>query len=388
MSASRLIMTVFFVQALAFGAWLPRIPDIQSRLGLSAAELGYALLGLPVGLLIALPFVSIVVGRSGGRQAMLWSLPAFIVAICLPPFAPNGVVLFLALALAGLAMSTIELAMNIVADETEKRDGVVIMSRCHGFWSLGMMVGSLTGAAAAHWGLPPQLSITAVAALALLIGPVVALRLPSDPVATGGGAGEPPVSGLFIPSAIMLGICIVALASNILEGAAADWSAVYLRQVLGADPGAAGLGYAAYSLLMAVGRFNGDWVRSRWGAVVVARSCYTVALLGLLLVVFAPDYPWALAGFALAGFGGSVGVPLAVSAAASASGHTPAANVALVSLVSLVGFLLTPPIIGSVAELFGLRAALGALLLPVFVVAIAIAFTLARRQAAPAASPA
>jgi len=380
---SRLIMTVFFVQALAFGAWLPRIPDIQARLGLSPAELGYALLGLPVGLLIALPFVSIVVGRSGGRTAVLWSLPAFIVAICLPAFAPDGIVLFLALALAGLAMSTIELGMNIVADETEKRDGVVIMSRCHGSWSLGMMVGSLTGAAAAHWGLAPQLSISAVALLALLVGPVVAKRLPRDPARAGAPGGEPSVSGLFIPGAIMLGICIVALASNILEGAAADWSAVYLRQVLSVDPGAAGLGYAAYSLLMALGRFNGDWVRSRWGAVVVARACYAVALIGLLLVVFAPDYSWALAGFALAGFGGSVGVPLAVSAAASAPGHTPAANVALVSLVSLVGFLLTPPIIGSVAELFGLRAALGGLLLPVFVVAIAVAFTLERRKTAP-----
>jgi MFS family permease len=385
--ASRLIMAVFFVQALAFGAWLPRIPDIQARLGLSAAELGYALLGLPVGLLLALPFVSIIVGRIGGRTAVLWSLPAFIIAICLPAFAPNGVVLFLALALAGLAMSTIELGMNIVADETEKRDGVVIMSRCHGFWSLGMMVGSLTGAAAAHWGLAPQVSIPAVAVLALLVGPAVARRLPRDP-ATGSAGSEAPVSGLFIPGAIMLGICIVALASNILEGAAADWSAVYLRQVLGADPGAAGLGYAAYSLLMAVGRFNGDWVRSRWGGVIVARACYALALAGLLLVVFAPDYPWALAGFALAGFGGSVGVPLAVSAAASAPGHTPAANVALVSLVSLVGFLLTPPIIGSVAELFGLRAALGGLLLPIFIVAIAVAFTLARRQSAPAASAA
>lgn len=385
--ASRLIMTVFFVQALAFGAWLPRIPDIQARLGLSAAELGYALLGLPVGLLIALPFVSIFVGRTGGRSAVLWSLPAFIVAICLPAFAVNGILLFLALASAGLAMSTIELGMNIVADEIEKRDGVVIMSRCHGFWSLGMMVGSLAGAAAAHWGLPPQVSIPAVAVLALLVGPVVAMRLPRDP-SIGSSGGEAPVSGLFIPGAVMLGICIVALASNILEGAAADWSAVYLRQVLGADPGAAGLGYAAYSMLMAAGRFNGDWVRSRWGAVAVARGCYALALAGLLLVVFAPDYPWALAGFALAGFGGSVGVPLAVSAAASAPGHTPAANVALVSLVSLVGFLLTPPIIGSLAELFGLRFALGTLLLPVFVVAIAVAFTLARRRVQPAASPA
>lgn len=249
------------------------------------------------------------------------------------------------------------------------------------------MVGSLAGAAAAHWGLPPQVSIPAVAVPALLVGPAVAMRLPRDP-SIGGSGGEAPVSGLFIPGAVMLGICIVALASNILEGAAADWSAVYLRQVLGADPGAAGLGYAAYSLLMAAGRFNGDWVRSRWGAVAVARGCYALALAGLLLVVFAPDYPWALAGFALAGFGGSVGVPLAVSAAASAPGHTPAANVALVSLVSLVGFLLTPPIIGSLAELFGLRFALGTLLLPVFVVAIAVAFTLARRRVQPAASPA
>jgi MFS family permease len=385
--ASRLIMAVFFVQALAFGAWLPRIPDIQARLGLSAAELGYALLGLPVGLLLALPFVSILVGRTGGRTAVLWSLPAFIIAICLPAFAPNGVVLFLALALAGLAMSMIELGMNIVADETEKRNGVVIMSRCHGFWSLGMMVGSLTGAAAAHWGLAPQVSIAAIAMLALFVGPAVARRLPRDPE-TGTAGNDAPVSGLFVPGAIMLGICIVALASNILEGAAADWSAVYLRQVLGADPGAAGLGYGAYALLMAVGRFNGDWVRSRWGAVIVARACYALALAGLLLVVLAPDYPWALVGFALAGFGGSVGVPLAVSAAASARGHTPAANVALVSLVSLIGFLLTPPIIGSVAELFGLRAALGGLLLPVFIVAIAVAFTLARRQSAPATSAA
>ena len=104
-----------------------------------------------------------------------------------------------------------------------------------------------------------------------------------------------------------------------------------------------------------------------------------------LLVITAPNYPLVLAGFALAGFGGSVGVPLAVSAAASVAGRTPAANVAMVSLVSLIGFLCSPAVVGTAAELFGLRAAFAGFLLPVFVVAILVAGTLGRR--APAQAP-
>jgi MFS family permease len=190
-------------------------------------------------------------------------------------------------------------------------------------------------------------------------------------------------TGLFVPGWVLLGICIVALGSNLLEGAAADWSAVYLTQIFGAGSSTAGLGYSAYALMMAVGRFGGDWMRTRWGPVIVARTCYIIATTGVVMVVFSPVYDLALVGYALAGFGGSVGVPLAISAAASLGDRPAAENVAMLTLVSLMGFLIGPPIIGVIAEYFGLRAGIGLLLLPILVAGVLLSGMLAR-SATPA----
>ena len=372
-----LIMLCFFVQPLAFGGWLPRIPEIQERLGLGPADLALALLALPAGLLLTMPFAGPIVARLGGRTTLMWFLPAFLVAISLPAFSPNVILLFGALFLAGVTMSMVELGMNIVADEIERRDDDHIMSRCHGFWSLGMMAGSLVGVTLAGRGLAPEWSIAGVAALTLPVAILVVASLPGAWAKA--EANETPVHGIFIPGWLLLGICVVALGSNLLEGAAADWSAVYMTDVMGADVSTAGLGYTAYALMMALGRFAGDWLRSSFGPVPVVRTCYTIALAGTALVVFSPDYPVALSGFALAGFGGSVAVPLAVSAAAGAGGRPAASNVAMVSLVSMIGFLLAPPIIGFVGQYFGLRAGLGVLLLPALVAGIAVAGTVRKR---------
>lgn len=370
-----LIMLVFLLQPLAFGNWLPRIPEIQARLGLGPAELALALLGMPIGLLATMPFAGPSVARFGARTTVLVMLPAFLVAMALPAFAPHTAALFAALMLCGIVMSLLELGMNVIADEIEKTGGVAIMSRCHGFWSLGMMAGSLIGAGLAGVGLSPHWSAVAVSLLVLPVGMLVARGLPPGTMhvlSTEPGRS----SGLFIPGSLLLGICVVALGSNLLEGASADWSAVYLTTIFGASATSAGLGYSAYALTMATGRFAGDWMRTKWGPVIVARLCYLMATIGVALVVFSPAYPLALAGYALAGFGGSVGVPLAISAAASVGGRPPATNVAMVTLVSLIGFLSGPPIIGLVAQHFGLRTGIGLLLLPVLIASIVVAGTL------------
>lgn len=377
-------MLCFLLQPLAFGCWLPRIPDIQARLGLGPAELAFTLLGLPIGLILTMPFAGAIVARIGARSTVRYSLPAFLLAISLPGFSQHSLMLFAALLLAGIAMAMVELGMNIVADEIEKSDEVAIMSRCHGCWSLGMALGSLIGVGLAAAGLAPQLAVLLVAALVLPLGILVAGALPVVPLPDAAIHGGK-TSGVFIPGALLFGICIVGLGSNLVEGSTADWSAVYLTQVFGADAASAGLGYSAYALLMAGGRFGGDWLRVRWGPVRVARACYTLATLGVMLVVFSPVYPLAIVGYALAGFGGSVGVPLAVSAAASLNDRPAASNVAFLTLVSLVGFLAGPPIVGFIAEGFGLRAGLGLLLLPVLIAGIFAAGTL-RRQANGAAS--
>ena len=382
MRSKYLIMLAFFLQPIAFGGWLPRIPEIQERLSLGPADLALALLGLPVGLILTMPFAGPIVARIGGRVTVIWSLPAFLVAMSLPAFSVHFAMLFSALLLCGIAMSMIELGMNIAADEIERADGVAVMSRCHGFWSLGMTLGSVVGVGLASRNLPPQWSVLLIAAVVLPFGLVVARALPP------GAAQEAPVpsgkvTGLFIPGWVLLGICIVALGSNLLEGVAADWSAVYLTQVFGADSSSAGFGYSAYALMMATGRFAGDWMRTRWGPVIVARTCYIIATIGVILVVFSPIYNLALVGYALAGFGGSVGVPLAVSAAASLGGRPAAANVAMLTLVSLIGFLIGPPIVGFVAQYFGLRTGIGLLLLPVFTAGVLLSGTLGRTPVTP-----
>ena len=162
----------------------------------------------------------------------------------------------------------------------------------------------------------------------------------------------------------------------------ADWSAIYLRQAFGVDVAAAGIGYSAFAVMVAAGRFGGDWMKTRWGPVAVAQGCAIAALLGVGLVLLSLNYPVTLFGFALAGFGVSVAFPLAVTAAAGVGDRPAAANVAMLSLVALLGFLLGPPVIGFIAEHLGLRLGL-AILVPGLLASVVLARTLQPRQAVP-----
>lgn len=373
-------MGTFFLQALNFGVWLPRIPEVQARLGLGPSDLAFALLGMPIGLLLALPFAGHIVAKVGGRNTIRWAFPVFLVLICLPPAATDFAMLFLGLVGSGISMAMIELGMNVVADEIEKRDNVAIMSRCHGFWSLGMMAGSLVGSGFAAIGLAPHWSLLLASVLAAPLAILVPRALP-DARPPAAAKADSRSSGLFIPGLLLLSICIVGLASNLAEGATADWSAVYLTDVLAATGGAAGLGYSAYAFTMAIGRFAGDWARVKWGPVVLVQACYGIAALGVGLVVLSPHYALSLVGFALIGIGGSVGVPLAVSAAASVGGRPAAANVAMVTFISLIAFVGGPPVIGLLAEHFDLRFALGITMFPAFAAGLLLAGSLRPRTA-------
>ncbi len=339
MPFQRLVMLIFFLQPIAFGSWLPRIPDVQAKLGMGPADLALVLLGLPVGTLMT--------------------------------FAGSMTTLFFALMLLGVTLSTLELGLNVEADRAEKTTGLVIMSRCHGFWSLGIMVGSLLGVGAAALHMPANWSIALTALILLLPSLLVSVRLPlgADPVAE---ASQAPGVPFKLPSAALLGICAFTFGITMTEGAIADWSAVYLRDVLLATGALTGLGYSVFACLVATGRFGGDYMKSRFGAVAIARACGCASLAGMLIVLFAPTTTVALVGFAAIGVGVSVGFPLAVTASAGLTDRPAASSVAILTFIALSGFLVGPPAIGFVAEAFGLRVGLGILLVPL---AISLLFT-------------
>jgi fucose permease len=165
------------------------------------------------------------------------------------------------------------------------------------------------------------------------------------------------------------------------EGAMADWSAVYLRDDLGASPALAGGGFAAFSLAMAVGRFSGDRLVARLGPGRLLRLSGGLAAAGLAAALLVGRPVAAILGAGVAGLGLANSVPVLFGAAGRISGIAPGGGLAAVVTAGYGGFLAGPPAIGLVADAIGLPAALG-------LVALACAFIAMAAGLVPAPNPA
>lgn len=336
--------------------WLSRIPAIQHTLGLSVRALGVALLGASLGGLIAMPIVSRAIAAFGSAQVTRWTSFGLCAALALPALAWGTVSLLLLLMVCGAFAGSMDVSMNTQAVDVERAYQRPVMVAFHALFSLGGMLGAAMGGLAAHFEISPRVHLPA-AGLALAIATVFASRglLPTEkePVLS-----TRPAAQLLRPLA---GLAIVAFCILLGEGAIADWSAVYLSHLTG--PGMAASGYAVFSLTMAVGRLVGDRMRSRFGPVAVVRTGSALAAAGLGGALLAGGMVPALIGFAFAGAGWASIFPIACGAAGHKAGSEPEAGVAAVTGTGFIAFLIGPPLIGFLAQLWTLRAALGILVL-------------------------
>jgi len=121
----------------------------------------------------------------------------------------------------------------------------------------------------------------------------------------------------------------------------------------------------------------------RWGRPAVLRVTAGLAAAGLLLVVFGPSLPWAVAGALLWGAGAALGFPVGMSAA----GDDPARAAGRVSVVASIGytaFLAGPPLVGFLAEQAGI---LRSLLVVFGALALALLTAGATASAGPSVGP-
>lgn len=397
--ASLAIFGVFFFESSVIGQWIPRIPDIKNSLGLSDGMLGLALLMMPMGTLIGFSVAGRIVELTGLRNACRIFLPIWAILFVGPALAENFLQLSLALIVSGLAIGMIETAMNTEAARIERVAGKRLMSRCHGFWSLGTMFGALIGGVLAQAGLSVTMHFLLAMPIIALCGYASATALPrlgnrGYGITSDDHARKSPANVLTGPSrieadsvdagvvtrtetsiqesveadsgarlfslparAIVL-LCLMPLGIMMVEGAFIDWSAVFMRDVLDAGPMVIAVTYSSFSLVMAAVRLSGDWLATRYGDVLVVRVSGLAACLGITLFALAPSTPLAFIAAALSGAGVAIVFPLAVSAAANRPGRTSAGNVASLNMISFSAFLIAPPLIGFMSELFGLRIAL------------------------------
>jgi MFS family permease len=347
------VAAVFCLNGFGYGSWVPRIAEIQAKLGLSEGELGIALFMAAVGALIAMPLAGAAAHRYGSRATTAVAVACFALALPALALAPGPLALGGVLLLFGATFASLDVAMNSQGVAVEKRLRRPIMSSLHGMFSLGGMAGAGATALIAGAGVGLLPHFASIAALVALLG--VAACRPMLPAAAEGGAAGP---GFARPSLALLLPGLVALAGLLSEGAVADWSAVYLSKSLGAGTSIAAAAFAAFSLAMAAGRFSGDWLVGRLSGDTVVRAGGALAAAGLGLTLVIGHSAVAVLGFAMVGAGLSCVFPVVLSAAARVPGLPPSAAIAAVCTVGYLGFLVGPPLIGGLAELFGLPAAL------------------------------
>jgi len=359
-NARAAVSTFFFVNGFAFASWVPHIPAVKDHHNLNDAELGGVLLAMAVGAVIALPLAGAWVASRGSRIPTILAGLGFCLALPTPLLAPNVALLGAALVLFGALNALLDVSMNAQAVQVERQASRAIMSSFRGLFSLGGLIGAAATGAALGAGMEALQFALMVAAAGVIAVVLACTGLLACDVDKGQGSGS---QAFAWPSAALLGLGLLAFAGLMLEGAMADWTAVYLRDSLQASPGLAAGGFAAFSGCMAAGRFAGDaWV-NRWGAIQVFRVSGLVAGLGLALAMAAQHAWLSIAGFGLVGLGASNIVPILFSAAGRTEGQAPGRALAAVATTGYLGFLTGPPIIGWIAELAGMRGALGLLAL-------------------------
>ena len=363
------VAAAFLIHSTVSGTWAPRLPAIKESLGLSDGELGTALVGLAIGLVVGTRVAGAPIDRFGSRPVMRAGFPLLAATLLLPGLAGNGVTLFLALLVLGVASGALDVAMNAQGIEVERVVGRPILSGLHGLWSLGLGLGAGGAALAAAAEIDPLPHFAIVAAV-LAAASAVLLRglLPAEHHVREDHEREERVAVPWTLPLLLLGV--IAFCSFVGEGSASDWSAVYMTQELGTSAALGALAFAAFAVTMAAARFAADPLRVRWGNVALARGGSLVAAAGMALGLVVHEPAAAIAGFALLGLGLAAVVPIAFSAAGELDPRATGRLVGRVATLGYVGSVAGPIAIGWLAEATSLRAALGLVVVLALVIAV------------------
>lgn len=362
---SRALGLSFAINSILFGSWVTRIPEVKANLALSESALGFALLGISVGGLIMMPFTPILMHRLGaGRLLVLTTILACLVPILLI-LAPSFWLLIVAAILFGMVNGTMDVVMNATTATLEQQEDIAIMSSCHGMFSLGGMLGALLGS------LFVGLEVDALQHLLFIGGAMLLLAFVLRPIFLQLPESEVSEEGFAVPSKPLIGLAIIGFCIMLGEGAIADWSAIYLKEVLKSSPFLVGLGFAGFNLTMMLGRFYGDLIIPKLGAKNVVTYGSLIGSLGIAIIIVAPQASWGIIGFTLVGIGFAGIVPILFRAAANVEGIAAGIGVASVTTSGILGFLLGPALIGFISDGFGLKIGMGL----VFVLSLTAFFT-------------
>ena len=347
---------LFATASLLFGTWVAAIPGIKQRLNFTDGSLGLSLLLSPLGAITGMLLSTRVFSKIPVGRWMFNGYRTLCVLMILQINSVNRPMFWLCLYLYGLCSFLNGVSANATVNIMDKKTNRLLMSTCHGMYSLGGAVSA--GLAALMISLHIisgwQIVIVAIIIFIIITANQKQLLTHEDIIHSR--------SGIKLPSPAILGISFICMVTFMAEGCVADWSAIYLKESLHAPIAVVSLGYAGFSIAMTLGRLNGDSLIAKIGSKKIVIAGCLLSALGFTTVVLAPAVPVAIVGYILVGCGSSCIVPVLFSAAANIPGLSTVEGFAMVTTGGLIGFLTGPSLIGFISEKSNLSKGLSLLI--------------------------
>ena len=342
----------FIVCGTMFGSWASRIPAIKDQAGLDSVHLGFALLGMPLGSVLAMTLAGYAAGRFGSHRITALMLVVCAAALPLVAASTSFFTLALALFIYGAGYGSMDVCMNANGLAIERAGTTPIMSRLHASWSIGSFIGAFSTTIALQAGLSVFQQFSLLAAAMVVSAAILSqTMLPEKHASTGAVFTRPP------RRLVLVGF--VALCALVAEGSAGDWSGVFIKDNIGGTARDAALAITLLSAGMAATRLTGDRLTQILGPGRLVSLGAAVSAVGMLVALVIAQPPAAIVGFGLVGMGVAATYPIALRAGGSQPGLASGVGIAAVATMGSAGAMAAPPLIGSVAGAAGLRTALG-----------------------------
>lgn len=352
---ARIMVTIFFfVSGLGFSTWASRIPTIQQELHLNEAQLGAVLFALPIGLMGTLPVTGLLLSRFDSRRILLIGAIFFNIMLCGIGFATHTWQLVVALICFGSSRNLLNISANAQSIGVQALYDRSIIARFHGVWSLATFAGAALGSLMVSFSVSPAWHFTIVS---ILLSVLTFYAYPGSVPQQPKPHERRPL--FVLPDRTLVKYGLISFASMACEGTMIDWTGIYFQKTVHASRAGATLGYVVYTVAQTLGRFTGDRLANRFGVRHMLTYSGLLIATGLLLATLLPYPITAGLGFMLTGFGVSCVIPMVFSMAGRSAGMTSGSAIAAVSTVGYLGFLIVPPLVGTIAQAAGLQWSFG-----------------------------
>jgi MFS family permease len=357
------VTLLFLSNGMIWANLAPRYPEIRTSIGLTYSQFGLAIMFSGFGAIVFGLTAAALIRRYTSARVGVSTMIAMAVVAVFAAMSPNGIVLAAVLFTLGAIDSIVDVAQNSHGLRVQREYKRTIVNMFHAMWSVGAVIGGLMGGIAAGLGVPVPIHLAAVAVMVAIINiACYRILLPGPEPQEVVPAGHPRARAFpRVTTAVWLALgmlSLIAIAGAWVEDAGISWSASYLRDELRAGATVASFGFVALMAMHFVGRMVGDRLTDRYGQRMVVRVGGLITAVGMGTALLFPSIPLTVIGFGLAGLGVATTIPAAMHAADELPGFRAGTGLAIVSWALRVGFMLSPLVVGLIADATSLRVGL------------------------------